>query len=325
MYFMHLGAPSMYNITFQQIATFFAVADHLNISETANAMYISQSALSKTIHRLEDGLGMKLFIRSNRGLTLSKEGEFLYSKLRAPYNNMCKNIQQAKDLQKMKMIRIGYPSTYDASNDYDKLKRLINDYAAQHPEIELNEILYDFMDLKHALLYGDVDIIFSHDFIFANVPHLSTKKVCRSRLCLAMSMKHPLAAASSFDEIRKEDLENEVFYAITIDDEASDRERNMSRLQAYGITPKDIQYVLNFQSLMRAIRQGKGMTVGGYFPNAPGHEEIKFFDLPCKKTNPYLVLAWRTDDISREAGDFIGIIPDDPESMSVFESREIDR
>jgi DNA-binding transcriptional LysR family regulator len=310
----------MYNITFQQIATFFAVADHLNISETANAMYISQSALSKTIHRLEDGLGMKLFIRSNRGLTLSKEGEFLYSKLRAPYTNMCKNIQQAKDMRKMKMIRIGYPSTYDASTDYDKLKRLINDYAAHHPEIELNEILYDFMDLKHALQYGDVDIVFAQDFIFNNVPRVSTKKVCRSRLCLAMSTRHPLASANSIDEIDREELEKEIFYAITIDDEVTDRERNLSRLQTYGIVPKDIQYVLNFQSLMRAIRQGKGMTIGGYFPNAPGHEEIKFIELPVGKNTPYLVLSWRTDDISKEAQDFINIIPDDPEGMSVFDT-----
>ncbi|SHH60666.1 DNA-binding transcriptional regulator, LysR family [Sporobacter termitidis DSM 10068] len=308
----------VYNITFQQLATFFAVADHLNISETANAMYISQSALSKTIHRLEDGLGMKLFLRSNRGLALSKEGEFLYSKLRTPYNNMCKNIQLAKDMKKAKIIRIGYPSTYDASNDYDKLKRLIDDYAARHPEIELSEILYDFMDLKHALLYGDVDIIFSHDFIFNNVPHVSTKRVCRSRTCLAMSKKHPFAVYNSFSELIKEDFEKEYFYALIIDDEISDRERSLSRLKKYGIVPKDMQYVLNFQSLMRAIRQGKGMTVGGYFPNVPGHEEIKFIDMPQKKDDPYLVVAWRTDDLSKEAQDFINIIPDDPEGMTVF-------
>jgi DNA-binding transcriptional LysR family regulator len=314
----------MYNITFQQLATFFAVADHLNISETANAMYISQSALSKTIHRLEDGLGMKLFLRSNRGLALSKEGEFLYSKLRTPYNNMCKNIQLAKDMRKAKTIRIGYPSTYDASNDYDKLKRLIDDYAAQHSEIELSEVLYDFMDLKHALLYGDVDIIFCHDFIFNNVPHVSTKRVCRSRTCLAMSMKHPFASIGSFSDINKEDFEKEYFYALVIDDEISDRERNMARLAKYGIVPKDMQYVLNFQSLMRAVRQGKGLTVGGYFPNVPGHEDIRFLDLPPKKDDPFLIVAWRTDDLSKEALDFINIIPDDPEGMSVFGHKDDD-
>lgn len=320
-YSMHLEVSSMYNITFQQIATFFAVADHLNISETANSMYISQSALSKTIHRLEEGLDIKLFIRSNRGLTLSKEGEFLYSKLRTPYNNMCKNIQMAKDMKNAKMLRIGYPSTYDASNDYDKLKLLINDYASQHPEIELNEILYDFMDLKHALLYNDVDIIFSHDFIFNNVPHVSTKRVCRSRTCLAMSTKHPFAAYDRFEDINREDFETEIFYSIIVDD-VSDKERNVARLKKYGIVAKDMQYVLNFQSLMRTIRQGKGLTICGYFPNVPGHEEIKFMDLPQKKDDPYLVVAWQTDDISTEAQDFINIIPDDPEGMSVFEHPE---
>ena len=312
----------MYNITFQQIATFFAVANHLNISEAANAMYISQSALSKTISRLEDGLGIKLFIRSNRGLKLSKEGEFLYAKLRTPYNNMCKYIQQAKDLRKKKTIRIGYPSTYDASKDYDKLKRLISDYATQKPDIELNEILYDFTDLKHALLYGDVDIILSPDFILANVPNISIKQVCRNRMCLAMSTKHPLASARSFEEIHKDSFKDEIFYFIQIENEASDWDRNLSRLQSYGIVPKDIQYVLNFQSLMRAVRQGKGLTVGGYFPNASGHEELKFLELPHIAAKHCLVLAWRTDDISDEVTDFISVIPEDPDGMSVFEHDE---
>lgn len=308
----------MYNITFQQLSTFFAVAEHLNITETANALYISQSALSKTIQRLEDGMGIKLFIRSNRGLTLSKEGEFLYAKLRIPYNTMCKNIQYAKDMKRSKSIRIGYPSTYDASQDYDKLKLFIDDYAAQHPDIELNEILYDFRDLKQALLYSDVDIIFSHNFIFSNVPNVSTKRVCRSRTCLAMSRKHPLSVYDCFDEIDKQAFEKEIFCALVVDNEVSDRDRSMSRLKDYGIVPKDVQYVLNFQSLIRAVRQGKGMTVGGYFPNVAGHEDIKFIDLPQKKDGPYLVVAWRTGDLTLEAQAFIGIIPDDPEGMTVF-------
>ena len=238
---------------------------------------------------------------------------------------MCKNIQQAKDMTKIKMIRIGYPSTYDASTDYDKLKRLIDDYAAHHPEIDLNEILYDFMDLKHALLYGDVDLIFAQDFVFNNAPHISIKKVCRSRLCLAMSAKHPLASVDSIDEIDRADLEKEVFYAITIDDELIDRERNIARLNAYGIVPKDIQYVLNFQSLMRTVRQGKGMTICGYFPNASGHEDIKFIELPVGKFTPYLVLSWRTNDISKEAKGLIDMIPDDPDGLSVFEQHDNDR
>jgi DNA-binding transcriptional LysR family regulator len=126
------------------------------------------------------------------------------------------------------------------------------------------------MDLKHALLYGDVDIIFSHDFIFNNIPHVSTKRVCRSRMCLAMSVKHPLAAAGSFGEIDKEEFEKEIFYAITIDDEITDRERNLARMAKYGIVPKYIQYVLNFQSLITGGASGEGHDPRRLFSQCSG-------------------------------------------------------
>lgn len=315
----------MYNITFQQIETFLTVAEHLNLSSAAEAMYISQPSLSKTIRRLEEGIGLKLFARSNRGLSLTKEGEYLYTMMRTPFSNMCKNIQNAKSMQAKphKVIRIGYPSTYDSSEDYDKLKILINDYAEKHPEIELNEILFDFLELKHALTFGDVDIAFSHDFILNDVPHVSKKQVCRSRICLAMSVKHPLASAASLEDIDISELEKEVFYTIPFSNEASDRKRTMERLTKRGITPKDVQFVLNFQSLLRILRQGRGMSMCGYFPNAPGHEEIRFYEFPGMDDDPFLTAAWRTNDLSKEAQKFIDMIPDDPEGMTNFPRRQV--
>ncbi len=308
----------MYNITFQQLETFFAVAERLNISETANAMYISQSALSKTIHRLEEGLGLKLFIRSNRGLMLTKEGEYLYSELYAPYNTMCKNIVNAKNMLETKILRIGYPSTYDSSEDYDKLKQLISNFAAQHPDIELVEVLYDFLQLKKVLIYGDVDIAFSHNFIPLDSPQFSRKNVCRSRMCLAMSADHPLAAYDSIDEFDITELSKEYFYTISFDDEVNAKGNALERLSMFGIKPKDIRFTANFQSLMRALRQGKGMSLCGYFSKTPDHEAIKFIVLPTFPDYPFLTAAWRTNDVSKQLQEFIDMFPDDPEEMTVF-------
>lgn len=312
----------MYNITLSNMAVFFEVAERLNVSATAQAMFISQSALSKTIQRLEEGLKLKLFVRSNRGLELTKEGVYLYEKLKPAYSVMCKSINIARDMQHSKRLRIGYPSTYDASEDYDKLKSFITDYAALNPDIEISEILFDFMKLKQALLFGDIDIAFLHDFSLRNAEHLSMKKVCRVRMCLAMSAGHPLAVYDDFKLIDQKKLENEIFYMLVLQDEVRDKEVITEVLGRYGIYPKDVQFTLNFQSLMRSVRQGRGMCTCGYFPNAPGREEIKFLELPPMATDPYLTVAWRTNDVSKEAQDFINLIPDDPEEMSMFKRAE---
>ena len=47
--------------------TFYTVASTGNISKAAKELYISQPAISKSIRRLEDSLGVVLFNRSSRG------------------------------------------------------------------------------------------------------------------------------------------------------------------------------------------------------------------------------------------------------------------
>ncbi|SHI22019.1 DNA-binding transcriptional regulator, LysR family [Sporobacter termitidis DSM 10068] len=310
----------MYNITFQQIETFLTVAEHLNLSDAAETLFLSQSSVSKTIRRFEDGLGLVLFERKNRGLALTKEGEDLYSKLRIHYSDICKDIQITKDLKTKthQVIRIGYPSTYDSSEDYDKLKQIINDYANKHPEIELNEDLFDFRELRQALTFGYVDIAFSPDFILNDIPDISQKKVLRSRSCLAMSAKHPLAMANSLKEIDFEELKKEVFYTVPLNNELNNKKEAFRRLEKYGIRPCDVQFASNFQSLLRVIRRGRGMSLCGYFPNAPGHEEIKYFTLPPSDDDPILMATWKTNSITKEVRNFIEILPDDPEGMTVF-------
>ena len=59
------------------IRYFLAVANKKNISSAANALHISQPTLSRQLKDLEDELGVTLFIRGNRHLTLTEEGILL--------------------------------------------------------------------------------------------------------------------------------------------------------------------------------------------------------------------------------------------------------
>ena len=58
---------------------FYAVANTGNISKAAKELYISQPAISKSIQKLEENIGIKLFDRSSRGVSLTPEGELLYA------------------------------------------------------------------------------------------------------------------------------------------------------------------------------------------------------------------------------------------------------
>ena len=58
---------------------FYTVANSGNISKAAKELYISQPAISKSIQKLEESVGCKLFSRSSRGVVLTEEGRLLYS------------------------------------------------------------------------------------------------------------------------------------------------------------------------------------------------------------------------------------------------------
>lgn len=64
---------------------FYEVANCHNFSIAAKKMYISQPAISKSIQKLEDSIGVKLFHRSSRGVTLTSEGELLYAHVKSAF------------------------------------------------------------------------------------------------------------------------------------------------------------------------------------------------------------------------------------------------
>lgn len=65
-------------MTLQQLKYAVAVADTLNITEASKRVFISQPSLTAAIHELEEEMGVTIFNRSNKGVTITNEGdEFL--------------------------------------------------------------------------------------------------------------------------------------------------------------------------------------------------------------------------------------------------------
>ena len=67
---------------------FYTVANTRNISKAAKELYISQPAISKSIQKLEESLGCRLFSRSSRGVRLTDEGDLLYDHVRTAFETL---------------------------------------------------------------------------------------------------------------------------------------------------------------------------------------------------------------------------------------------
>jgi len=67
---------------------FYTVANTGNISKAAKELYISQPAISKSIQKLEENIGCKLFARSSRGVALTEEGALLYTYVKDAFDTL---------------------------------------------------------------------------------------------------------------------------------------------------------------------------------------------------------------------------------------------
>ena len=80
----------------ENLRFFYEVAKAKSISTVAKSSHISQSALSQQLLKLEDSLNAKLFIRSNKGVTLTTEGEIVYKHCKVILNTYEKMLYEVE-------------------------------------------------------------------------------------------------------------------------------------------------------------------------------------------------------------------------------------
>ena len=85
---------------------FYTVALHKNISGAAKELYISQPAISKAISKLEQSLDVILFHRSSRGVTLTMEGELLFTQVQTAFSAIRHGEEQLKKVNELGISQI---------------------------------------------------------------------------------------------------------------------------------------------------------------------------------------------------------------------------
>ena len=75
---------------------FYTVARAGNISKAAKELYISQPAISKSIQKLEESLGCRLFSRSSRGVLMTDEGKLLFAHVQKAFHSLNQGEEELK-------------------------------------------------------------------------------------------------------------------------------------------------------------------------------------------------------------------------------------
>ncbi|MGN0484823.1 MAG: LysR family transcriptional regulator [Lachnospiraceae bacterium] len=109
---------------------FYTVANTGNISKAARQLYISQPAISKSIQKLEEGLGCQLFSRSSRGVVLTDEGRLLYTHVKEAFEALSTGEEKLRRSIELGVghLKIGVSSTLCKYMLMPYLKEFIRHY-----------------------------------------------------------------------------------------------------------------------------------------------------------------------------------------------------
>ena len=135
---------------------FREVAAAGNITKAADALYVTQSAVSQALMQLEDRLGCKLFNRNKRGVRMTPEGEVLFSYIDSAVS-LIDNAQER--ISSMRSLR-GGEIIIGASDTACSLFLLpiLSRFNAQYPEIRISVLNRTTRELIKHLKNGSVDI-----------------------------------------------------------------------------------------------------------------------------------------------------------------------
>lgn len=135
---------------------FYTVASLGNISHAADALYISQPAISKSISRLEEGLGVILFVRTSKGVMLTDEGKILYQHINTAFDSINQAEDEIKRINELGIgqLKIGVSTSLCKHILLDYLQKFIT----ENPHIKVIIDCHSTLNTMKLLQDGKIDL-----------------------------------------------------------------------------------------------------------------------------------------------------------------------
>ncbi len=234
------------------------VASCRSMSLAAQRLYVSQSAISQQILKLEQELGCALFTRTVYGLELTPAGERFCreaSPVMDAWQKLCQDMQ-ASNPEAKKQLRIGVGSRVYSNCLFEDVVRFFDG----RPEIEVSFYTEAGMDFLMALRQQQVDLVLdrlpTEDYLDRQSEYYSIPLV-RERQCVLTSRRDPLAGR---ERLSLRELEGATVIS-GLENSAEDRQLK-ELCSRHGFTPQRIYRSDSIETNMSLVRSGVGVVLG---------------------------------------------------------------
>ncbi|WP_213527706.1 LysR family transcriptional regulator [Paenibacillus sp. J31TS4] len=242
-----------------QLRYFVTVARLEHMTKAAQELVIAQPALSKTISRLEEDVGIPLFDRRGGRFRLNTFGKAFLDKVEKALSLLEEGRKEVSEL-----AGLDQGSIHLATSTLDRLTDPLGEFLALHPEVNFRITQASMEEMTHLVEAGEVDMCFTPMPI--DRPDISGVSVLKEAIYLAVPQGHRFAGRKS---IRLNELAGDPF--IGYKEGFPFQKMNDLLFQEAGITPNFVCRVDEPASIASLVRAGLGVALVGNCggPNSP--------------------------------------------------------
>ncbi|AHG46950.1 LysR family transcriptional regulator [Rhizobium leguminosarum] len=289
--------------TLRQVQYFVAVAEQGSVTRAAQNLSISQSSVTEALKELETDLGVELFERHPRGLTITHNGhQFLRhaTKILASVSD-ARTSFSGQQSALSGTLNIGVTSLVAGYVLSDLLAR----YRRACPGIEVSAIEDNGGYLEHLLVGGELDVAVMVISNLRDRMALQAEILETSPYRLWLPMGHPLVSA---DIISVADIAREPLIMLTVDE----IEENTGKLlSALGARPHVAFRTRSVEAVRSLVATGAGVALLPdlvYRPWSLEGDRIESRDVSGSLPVVQVGMVWRKgSSLPQAARDFVGI------------------
>ena len=182
-------------MNFHQLYLFYTVASHHSFSKAAQALAITQPAVSIQIQELEKSMGVTLFHRRSKGLRVTDAGETVYAyaqQIFALSGKLLETLQEAQDLKTGHLV-LGASTT---PGEY-VLPQAVGQFRRLYPGIQLELIIANTRSIVQRILSGEIDMGMVGERPQQHSGELEIIDYMEDEIVLVAAPNHPMAQLSS--------------------------------------------------------------------------------------------------------------------------------
>jgi DNA-binding transcriptional LysR family regulator len=238
----------------RQLRYFLVVADELHFARAAERLHITQPPLTVAVRRLERELGVRLFDRTTRRVTLTAAGQAFRDRIQVAVADIDDAAKDVADVAagKSGKIRVGFVS----SASYTTVPEAIRAFRQHRPRVDL--VLHPLTSGEQVeqLLDGNLDLGLIRDP--GDVPGLNLELLSTEDLVAVLPETHRLAAA---EEVRPKDLEGEPMILFPYRLMPGFVARVLRLFDSLPTPPMVVQQAIHQETVLGLVAAGLGISV----------------------------------------------------------------